>query len=424
MYKFNKSLIEYLTAIKLALANLRYSKMQTTLSVLGIVIGVVAVVIVVSAGMGVKNFVLAQVQSFGTDFVEIEVKVPAASKTSVQNAAGQATGAPITTFKLKEADEIAKNMDEIKAYYTAIFGQEIISYKNKSETSIVLGVSAGYPKVDEQSKMTSGTFYSQDDDDALAQVVVLGSKMKELLFGQSDPIGKYIKIRGKNFKVVGVLEERGAIMGFDFDKMITLPVQTLQKKVMGIDYIQAAIYKVKDPNQMDLVAAKMNYEMRQLHDIDDPSKDDFAVTTMKEAQEIIGTVFSALNLLLIALTFVSLLVGGVGIMNVMYVAVIERTFEIGLRKAVGASSANIRHQFLFEAVVVTLLGTVSGVLIATILLVLLSFMAKNFGFNVGVVVSPFAILLAAGFSGFIGIIFGYWPAKKAAQLSPLEAMRR
>lgn len=423
MYKFNKSLIEYFTAIKLALANLRYSKMRTALSVLGIVIGVVAVVIVVSAGMGVKGYVLDQVQSFGTDFVEIEVKIPAASKTSVQNAARQATGAPITTFKISEAKEVSK-MDEVKAHYAAIFGQEIISYKNESETSIVLGVSAGYPDVDDQSKIQSGNFFTQDDDDALAQVAVLGSKMKETLFGGSDPIGKYIKIRGKNFKVIGVLEERGAIMGFDFDKMITLPIQTLQKKVMGIDYIQAAIYKVKDPSQMDLVAAKMNYEMRRLHGISDPNKDDFAVTTMKEAQEIIGTIFNALNLLLIALTFVSLLVGGVGIMNVMYVAVLERTFEIGLRKAVGASSANIRHQFLFEAVVITLMGAFFGVLIAIILLVLLSLAAKNFGFDVGVVVSPMAILLAAGFSSVIGILFGYLPAKKAAQLSPLEAMRR
>lgn len=423
MYRFNKSLVEYLTAIKLALGNLKYSKMRTALSVLGIVIGVVAVVIVVSAGMGVKEYVLAQVQSFGTDFVEIEVKIPAASKTSAQNAAGQATGAPITTFKIKEAEEIAE-MDEIKAFYAAIFDQEIVSYEDENETTIIMGVGAGFPQVDGQTEIEEGTFFTKNDDDALAQVAVLGPKIKDTLFGKTEAIGKYVKVRGKNYKVIGVLQERGTVFTLDFDNMIFLPVQTLQKKVMGIDYIQAAIYKVKNPDQMDLVAAKMNYEMRRLHDISDPNKDDFAVTTMKEAQEIIGTVFTALNLLLIALTFVSLLVGGVGIMNVMYVAVIERTFEIGLRKAVGASKKNIQHQFLFEAVVITFLGAVLGVLIAIMLLVFLSLLAKNFGFDIGVVISPSAILLAAGFSSIVGILFGFWPARKAAQMSPLEAMRK
>lgn len=397
--------------------------MRTTLSILGIVIGVVAVVIVVSAGAGMKNYVLAQVQSFGTDFVEIETKIPAASKTSAQNAEGQATGAPITTFKLKQAEDIAK-MDEIKAFYAAIFDQEIVSYKSENETTFIMGVGAGFPNVDAQTKLDKGSFFTVDEDDALAQVAVLGPKIKETLFGKSDAIGRYVKIRGNNYKVVGILQERGAVFTLDFDNMIFLPVQTLQKKVMGIDYIQAAIYKVKDPKQMDLVAAKMNYEMRRLHNIDNPNKDDFAVTTMKEAQDMIGTVFTALNLLLIALTFVSLLVGGVGIMNVMYVAVIERTFEIGLRKAVGASSGNIQHQFLFEAVVITLLGAVLGVLIATIVLISLSFIAKSLGFDVGVVISPLAILLAAGFSSFVGILFGYWPARKASQLSPIEAIRK
>lgn len=423
VYKFNKSITEYITAVKLALTNLTYNKLRTFLSIMGIVVGVMAVILVLSAGLGVKKYVLSQMEGYGDDVIDVQVKVPDVSKTSAANAGGIGFGAAITTLKIKDIETLAK-MDNVMGWYAIAMEQQTVSYQSENKRSFILGTTADYYKFDTLTKIDQGQFFTDEDDKSLSQVIVLGSKVKEDLFGQSEAVGQHVKIKGKSYKVIGVLQSRGSTGFFDFDTLAYIPLRTMQKKIQGIDYITEAVLKVNDANKADQIAAEMNFEMRRLHDISDPNKDDFAVTTMKEARDMISKVFSTLNFLLILLTSVSLIVGGVGITNVMYVAVAERTSEIGLRKAVGASAANIRHQFLFEAVVITFLGAVIGIILSAGLLILLSQIAAQMGYNLGTVISMPAIFLSAGFSVITGVVFGYYPAKKASKLTPMEALRR
>lgn len=410
--------------IKLALRTLRSNVGRTLLSLLGIVIGVASVILVLSFGSGVKDYVTSQITTFGTDIIAIEVKVPKVSKTSAANAAGQAGGTVITTYKLDDAERVAK-LDNIGAWYALQISQAESTFLDKRKQAMLFGATAGVTQADEQVKIDQGRMFSEEEDDSLQQVVVLGSEIKKYFFGDGEAVGKNIKIKGKTFKVIGVLESRGTVMGMmNFDDFIYLPLQTLQKKIMGVDYIQEAIYKIKDMNQLDLTIAQSEEKMRQLHNITKPDDDDFAVSSIVEFLEILDTVFFALNALLLALTSISLVVGGVGIMNVMYVAVAERTFEIGLKKAVGAKNFEILSQFLFEAIFLTLLGGMIGLLVGYFVTKAAEYVVADFGYTVGLSITWWSVAIGAGFSAVVGIIFGYWPARNAARMTPVEALRR
>lgn len=411
-------------SLKLAFKNLRANVARTLLSLLGIVIGVASVILVLSFGMGVKNYVTAQMTTFGTDIIAIEVKVPKVSKTSEANATGQVGGTTITSFKLDDAEEIAK-MDNIGPWYALQFSQYVTSYEEKKKQTLAFGTTAGVTEADEQVILESGQMFTQEDDDSLRQVVVLGSAIKEYYFGDSDAIGKSIKIKGKTFKVIGTLQERGTVMGMmSFDDLVYLPLQTMQKKLEGIDYIQEAIYKIDDMDKLNFTVARAEDKMRELHDIDDPEEDDFAVSSIVEFLEIMDTVFFALNALLLALTSISLIVGGVGIMNVMYVAVTERTFEIGLKKSVGARNSHILGQFLFEAIFLTLLGGAIGIIIGILVTKAGEMVVAGLGYEVDLSVTWWSILISAGFSAVVGVIFGFFPARNASRLTPMEALRK
>lgn len=410
-------------SIKLALKNLRNNKSRTVLTLLGIVIGITSVILIMSLGGGVKSFVLGQVESFGTDIIQIEVKIPSVSKTSTANATTQAMGAQITTLKVKDAQAVGK-LPNVDKYYSGTIGQEIVSYQNENKRVMLFGASADAPLVDENIKLKSGVFYTNGEDSGLAQVAVIGSDVEKTLFGDQDAVGKDVKIKGENYKVIGVLQERGTVSFFNFDEIIYLPVQTLQKKILGVDYVRFISVKMKNKDLVDVTAADITDLMRRQHNINNPNQDDFSVTSIEEARNTIESVFKAINILLLALTSISLIVGGVGIMNVMYVAVTERTFEIGLRKAVGAKAEDILRQFLFEAVVVTLIGGIVGILLGALLAFSFSYLFAVLGYDLSFSTTLPSIFLATGFSVAVGILFGYYPAKRASNLSPMEALRK
>lgn len=410
-------------AIELAFKNLRSNIGRTVLSLLGIVIGVASVILVLSLGSGVKQYLVDQVSSFGTDIIAIEVKVPKVSKTSSANATGQVGGTTITTYKLDDAKKVAK-LDNIDSWYALVMSQQITSFEDKKRQAMIFGVTAGVTKADQKTEIETGQMFSEEDDNSLRQVAVLGSAMKDYYFGDSDAVGQTIKIKGLNFKVIGTLKSRGTTGIFSFDDVVYIPLQTVQKKLSGTDYIQEAVYKLKDMSKIDLTIAQATDVMRVQHNIDNPDDDDFAVNSIVEVLNILNTVFFAVNALLLALTSISLVVGGVGIMNVMYVAVTERTFEIGLKKSVGAKEFHILAQFLFEAIFLTFLGGILGLFVGLLVSRGAEIVIAQFGFSVPFVVTWWAAAIGIGFSATIGIVFGYFPARSASQLTPMEALRR
>jgi len=414
---------ELIVSIKLALKNLRSNKGRTILTLAGVVIGITSVIVISSSGQGVKSYVLGQVQSFGTDIIQVEIKIPNTGKNSVANAHSQGEGVQITTLKLQDAKAIAK-LPNVADYYAGTYTQEVVGYQENTKKSFILGASASEPLVDRNNKIAEGSFFSEADDEGLSQVAVIGTDIKKALFSESNPIGKSLKIKGRDFKVVGVAAARGTVGLMNYDEFIYLPIQTLQKKILGVDYIKFISVKVKDEKLLDVTVADINDLLQRRHNITDASKEDFAVTSIKEFQDTINKVFGAINILLLALTSISLVVGGVGIMNVMYVAVVERTFEIGLRKAVGAKSGDILKQFLLEAIFITFAGGVAGIILGVFFSELLSYIFSAFGFSLKFVITAQSLLLATGFSIIVGIIFGYYPAKKASGLSPMEALRK
>jgi putative ABC transport system permease protein len=413
---------EIWVSIKLALGNLRSNKGRTIFSLLGIVIGIVSVIMVLALGEGVKGFVVGQIESFGTDIIQIEPKAPKANKQSSANATSQ-FGGQITTLKLEDAEKVGE-LSNVEAWYAGNISQQVISYENKNKQSMIMGVSSGVVEADEKLVFEEGEIFSEGDDKGLKQVAVLGSEVKDYFFGDANAIGQNIKIKNQTYRVIGVLKSRGITGFFNFDNTIYLPIQTLQKKIMGIDYIQMAVFKLKDPKYLELTVLEANDVLRNQHDIEKPEDDDFAVNSIAELKDILNKVFFALDALLLALTSISLIVGGVGIMNVMYVSVTERTFEIGLRKSIGAKKSDILKQFLFEAVFITILGGLFGVLLGAGLSKLAEFFALQFGFAIKFTVTLKAVLIGFGFSAVTGLVFGIYPAKRASELSPMEALRK
>ena len=247
--------------------------------------------------------------------------------------------------------------------------------------------------------------------------------MKQKLYGESDAVGTVIKIGNEHFNVIGVLEERGATFGFDMDNMVYMPLRTLQKRVLGIDYVTFIFGQTINPDISARTADDITQLVRERHQITDPDKDDFAVITMEQALDLLSTVIIGIQALLIALGSISMVVGGVGIMNIMYVSVTERTSEIGLRKSVGATSQNIFTQFLYEATIITLAGGIIGIIVGVGLSYLVSLGAQSQGYNWQFTVSWVGILLAVSMSTIVGLLFGLYPAKQAAKKSPIDAIR-
>lgn len=421
----------WLTAFQISIRAILKNKVRTALAVLGVVIGIATVIIVFSAGEGLRGLVFYQVNSFGTNIIETEIKLPT-SKHGIAAEADIGTalvaGAQVTTLTLDDMKDVDK-LPNVQRSYAAITAQEQISYGNQLRRSLLMGVSASFIDID-KGEIAEGRFFTEEEDKNLANVVVLGKKIKEKLFGESDALGKSIKIGKSKYQVIGIMTERGAVMTMDFDDFVYLPVRTTQKKVLGINHILYMVHELRDMTLADMTAGDVREILRANHDINPNSqgiyeinKDDFRVTTMQEMFAILETVTGALTLLLLVIVAISLVVGGVGIMNIMYVIVNERSAEIGLRKAVGAHYKDIRNQFLLEAIIIALIGGIVGIALGTVISFLISFGAAQIGLAWQFIIPMEGVLVALGFSFFFGILFGVYPARRAAKLDPVVTLR-
>jgi putative ABC transport system permease protein len=388
---------------------------------LGIIIGVGAVIVIMSVGAGAQSLILSQVQSLGSNLIGV---LP--GKSDKNQPPASILGITITTLTYDDAramldksrfPHIVSNVAYTKGYGTLSWNA------NTYETSLS-GSTVGYLQT-ENGEVAEGRFFTEDEERNLARYVVLGSTVKTELFGESNAVGQYIKINKKSFEVIGVMKERGTVAFQNYDDQVFIPILTMQKLVAGVDNLGLIRIKIDDQSNISNTIDDVAQLLRERHGITDDSgnNDDFTVLNAAEALNLLKTITNALKYFLAAIAALSLVVGGIGIMNIMLVAVSERTREIGLRKAVGATNANIQVQFLLEAVIVTFLGGIIGIIGGGIVSFLIATVAQALDYAWEFSISLSSIIIAVAVSISIGIIFGLFPAIKASRLNPIEALR-
>ncbi len=404
--------------IKTAVIGLRTNKSRSALTILGIVIGVTAIIVVMALGQGAQNLILGQIQGIGAKTIAI---VPGRQPSGISDVASSLTD----SLKVKDLDALKKkeNVPHATDIMPIVFSSQTATYQNQSYSPTIFGVTPLFAKIYNIAP-AQGNLFTDEDVKSYANVVVIGSKVKDQLFGNDQALGQKIKIKGQNLKIVGILGKQGQSTFVNFDTAAIMPYTTVQQYILGIKYFNRVVVQADNETNVDLTAEDIRITLRNSHNITDPAKDDFFVETQAQAMAQVGTITNVLTMFLAAVAAISLLVGGVGIMNIMLVSVTERTREIGLRKALGATNRNILSQFLLEAVILTASGGVVGIILGLtfsflISLVLSRVLAVNWAFTVPIS----GVLLGLGVSTAIGLIFGLYPARQAAKKNPIEALR-
>ncbi|MBS7014009.1 MAG: ABC transporter permease [Veillonella sp.] len=399
----------YKESFLMAWASLIANKMRSILTMLGIIIGVAAVIALVSIGNGVKQDIQNSISSLGSNLLMV---MPGAPRTpGVRPSAGS-----MKSLKVSDYEAISK-LDGVKAASPMTNGSYVVIYQNKNWTTSVSGVSYNYLDVNNWS-MKSGRFLSEKNVQNRERVAVVGKTVVKNLFGDEDPVGAEIRVKNIPFRIIGVLNSKGSgAMGNDQDDMVIIPYTTAMERVEGIDYLRMIYVVGKDENGIDRLQSDIENLLRVRHGIKDTNLDDFNIQNMNSIMETMEETTGTLTLFLGAVAAISLVVGGIGIMNIMLVSVTERTREIGVRKALGATYSVIVTQFLIEAVVISLMGGIIGIILGI-------GSSKLIGMASGMstVISIPTIVMSFAFSMAIGLIFGIYPARKAAKLNPIDAL--
>ena len=399
----------YKESFLMAWASLIANKMRSILTMLGIIIGVAAVIALVSIGNGVKQDIQNSISSLGSNLLMV---MPGAPRTpGVRPSQGS-----MKSLKVSDYEAISK-LDGVKAASPYTANSYVTIYQSKNWTTTVSGVSSNFQDVNNWT-MAEGRFISSKNVENRERVAVVGQTVVKNLFAGEDPVGKEIRVKNIPFRVIGVLNSKGnGTMGNDQDDAIFIPYTTAMERVEGVDYLRMVYVVASDDNGIDRLQSDIENLLRVRHSIKDTNLDDFNIQNMKSIMETMEQTTGTLTLFLGAVAAISLVVGGIGIMNIMLVSVTERTREIGIRKALGATYFVIVTQFLIEAVVISLMGGLIGIALgigASKLIGLASGMST--------VISVPTIVLSFAFSMAIGLIFGIYPARKAAKLNPIDAL--
>ncbi|SHI54211.1 ABC transporter permease [Desulfofundulus thermosubterraneus] len=402
--------MNFIHNLEVAINGLRANKMRSFLTMLGIIIGVAAVIIMISVGQGASKKIAGQIASMGSNLL---IVFPGAGQGPVRGASGS-----VNTLTLEDAEAIA-GLSMVAHVAPELSTNATIGYASQTWTAQVVGTTPEMQMIKDWP-VSAGSFFTGDDVRSAAMVAVLGKTVVDNLYlPGTNPVGSTIRINRLPFTVVGVLAPKGAsLTGQDQDNVVYIPVSAAQKRLMGVNYVRLINVQAETPESMNFVQSSIENLLRQRHRLVGTSSDDFNVRNLTSVLETAESTTAVMTLLLASVAAVSLLVGGIGTMNIMLVSVTERTREIGLRMAVGATESNIRNQFLVESLVLCLIGGIAGILVGIAGSKIIS---KAFGWPTFVTVS--SILLSAGFSAAVGIFFGYYPAKKAAGLDPIEALR-
>lgn len=390
----------------------RANKVRSGLTILGIVIGIGSVIAMISVGQGASGSIESSIQSMGSNLLTVSPGVQR-SFSQVQSQRGSAQ-----TLTMEDAEAIAEEISSVQAVAPELSRRYQIVVKGKNTNTQVDGTTDSYLGV-RNVEIDQGSFISEQNVLSQSKVAVLGPTTRDDLFGEgTSPIGETIRINGINFKVIGITKSKGGTGFGSQDDMVFIPITTAQKFLAGSDYVSTINVQSNSPKVMTQVQTDITALLMRLHNISDPQLADFSVLSQQDLLGAVSSITNTMTILLASIAGISLLVGGIGIMNMMMTTVTERTREIGLRKAIGAKRLDINLQFLTEAVMLTFLGGIIGIILG-------SGLAFGITLFTGIAtkISLFSILLAFSVSAAIGIGFGYWPAQKAAKLNPIEALR-
>ena len=402
--------MKWMNLLRAATKSILRNGMRSLLTMLGIVIGVGAVIVMVAVGEGSQARIEGQIANLGTNL--IMVRAGSSSAGGISRGAGS-----MNSLSLADADKLAEEASLLRGVSPEVqVGVQVIGGGSNWNTQIV-GVSPDYPEI-RAWELASGSFFTEREVKSRSKVAVLGQEVAEALFPDQDPVGQEIRVRNTPFRVIGVLEEKGQSMMGSQDDVILAPSTTVLYRLSGAQHIRQIAASAVSEEQMAAAQEEIAEILRRAHKLRAGEEDDFSMRTQTEITDMATGVTETLTLLLGAIAAVSLLVGGIGIMNIMLVSVTERTREIGLRLAVGARGRDVLTQFLVEAVVLSLIGGLIGILAA----LGITFALTEF-FQVNTVVDPAIVLLASAFSAAVGVFFGLYPARKAAALNPIDALR-
>ena len=406
-------MIDAKSTLKIALNSLKVNKMRSALTSLGIIIGVSAVIIMLAIGSGANKQVQANMESMGSNLLTIR------SATAKSGGVSMGMGSK-PTLSVKDADAIEKSARGVESVAPFMNSSKQVMYGNQNWSTTVYGVTSSYLYV-KNYEMELGRPINRDDDNNASKVCLIGKTIERELFGDVNPIDKTLRIGNIPFRVIGTLKSKGQMGAMDQDDLIFIPLTTAQRKVFGTEFpgaVNQIIVKASSIEDTNIAQSDIRDILRRRHNLGKMQEDDFQIRNSAEFQEKMKSTVQTFAILLASIASVSLIVGGIGIMNIMLVSVTERTKEIGIRMAIGARAMDIRMQFLIEALVLSLLGGLIGVISGIVIALLVGIV-----FNTNIVISFAPILISFSFSGLVGIGFGYYPAYKASLLNPIDALR-